>query len=35
MTGFIGGAKSQATAIKMAELSIEAHKLQKQKLVEE
>ena len=27
MTGFIGGAKSQATAIKMAELSIEAHEL--------
>jgi uncharacterized UPF0160 family protein len=25
MTGFIGGAKSQATVIRMAELSIEAH----------
>jgi uncharacterized UPF0160 family protein len=24
-TGFIGGAKSQATVVRMAELSIEAH----------
>ena len=30
MTGFIGGAKSQATVIRMAELSIEAHNTAKQ-----